>query len=448
MLWRHLGLVRAWSAAGLLIGTMVGASARAEPDDSVPASDTVTRTVRVLDAKKAGDLALDVRGQGQGRVKVAIKNTSEKRLNVVLPPGLVAASALGQGGRAGGGFQNMGLGAAGNREGGFGQFRNAANESGFRSVAVNPESTPHAVTVPVGQTVELMVPAVCLNYGLPTPNARDRFELVDVDDFSRNPRVRKALRSLATYGTSLGTAQAAMWKVCNDLPFEFMLEQTTKIMNPKEIVLAARFVEALDNSNGDGLVDPAYLTEGRLFVQVGGEGALAPDAARLQRELDGLRVLGLPVRVVAADEAPTANAPSLLVQAVLSDGKAGETRGRFLVSQADAASGLWVPVGKAAFREETASSVLDGPTLARALDRELASAFVTVKTLKHATGSTILKVDNRLPFTISGLTLKANGSAAAPTVAFPGLGIGPARSANVAIQAPGGAVVHVELNGL
>ena len=60
----------------------------------------------------------------------------------------------------------------------------------------------------------------------PPPRHRDTFTLMDVDEYSSDPRVRKALRSLATYGTSLGVAQAVMWRVCNDLPFETMVEQS------------------------------------------------------------------------------------------------------------------------------------------------------------------------------------------------------------------------------
>src|SRR5512135_52114 len=100
---------------------------------------------------------------------------------------------------------------------------------------------------------------------------------MDVDEYSPDPRVRKALRSLATYGTSHGTAQAVMWRVCNNLPFEFMAEQTTKVMNVHEIALAARFVAALDASASPDLVDLAYLTEARVFVQVQGDGVLAKD---------------------------------------------------------------------------------------------------------------------------------------------------------------------------
>jgi len=87
MLWRHLCLARAWSAAGLLTCSLFAAQALAEPEEPAPPSGTVTETVRVLDARQAGDVTLEVRGQGQDRVKIAIRNTSSKRLNVVLPPG-------------------------------------------------------------------------------------------------------------------------------------------------------------------------------------------------------------------------------------------------------------------------------------------------------------------------------------------------------------------------
>ncbi len=155
----------------------------------------------------------------------------------------------------GGGLQSMGLGAATNREGAFGEFRATGGPVGLQSIPATDESRSRQVTVPVGETIDLSIPAVCLNFGLPSPTPRDTFTLQDVDDYSSDPRVRKALRSLATLGTSHGVAQAAMWRVCNDLPFETMAAQTGKVMNLQEIALAARFVEALDASNSSGLVD-------------------------------------------------------------------------------------------------------------------------------------------------------------------------------------------------
>ena len=449
MLWRHPCLVRAWSAAGLLTCSLLAtsATARAEPAEPAPTGDdATTQTVSVLDAKKAGDLKVEARGAGDDRVKITLTNASAKRLKVVLPPGLVASSATAQP-RGGGAFQSMGLGSASNRSGAFGAFRgNGSSESGFHSVAVSKADLDDAVAVPAGKSVVLTVTSVCLNFGVRTPNVRDNFEIVDVNDYTADPRARKALRSLATYGTSHGVAQSVMWRVCNDVPFPLMAAQAAKVMNTREIALASRFVEALDASGSSDLVDLSYLNEGRLFVRVVGEGALGKEAERLSGALEGLRVLGLPMRVLEErDSAPAT--PSVLMKVVLTSTQAGETKARVLVSQTDL-EGRWTPLGKTGFTEGSTASVLDGAGLARALDRSVGSAFVTVKTARRATGMTTMKIDNRLPFTLATVTLKTGPSAGAPTVSFRGLGVAPSRSALIPVEAPSATLDHVEFNGL
>ena len=130
MLWRSLSLVRAWSAAGLLSVVSAGLVHAGDPSEPVPSRDSVSETIKVLDGQKSGDLAIEARGRGQSQVHLSIRNTSKKKLNVVLPPGLVAASGVGQ-------LQSMGLGSPKNRPGGFGQFSGGdAGGVGFRSVAI------------------------------------------------------------------------------------------------------------------------------------------------------------------------------------------------------------------------------------------------------------------------------------------------------------------------
>jgi hypothetical protein len=457
MLWRHLCLARAFAVRGLVGGLIfIGASlataqtqapAQRDSELSAPPVAVATDTVDLLGASKAGDIKLVARGQGQERVHLSIRNSSNRRLNVIVPPGLVAASVAGQpGGR--GGLQSMGLGSISNREGAFGEFRAGDAPAGLQSISPSDESRSRVVTVPVGQTIELNIPSVCLNYGLTTPTPRDTFTLMDVGAYSRNPRVQKALRSLGTYGTSQGVAQAVMWRVCNDLPFETMIEQAGKVMNVHEIALAARFVDALDASGSSELIDPAALSQDRVFVQVLGEGALGGDARRLSGQLDGMRVLGLPVRIAESDDLPSAAAPALFLKLILTDAKVGETRGRIVVS---ACSGLesWAPLGKVGFRDTSSISVLDGETLAKAIDRAIASAFVSVKPARRTLGSTTLKVENRLPFTVTNLVVKAGTSPGSPSVPFQGVGVGPARAALLPIQAATATLVeHIELNGL
>ena len=66
----------------------------------------------------------------------------------------------------GGGLQSMGLGSAANRDGAFGEFRGAGGLAGLRLVAAIEEARSREIAVPVGETIELTIPAVCLNFGL------------------------------------------------------------------------------------------------------------------------------------------------------------------------------------------------------------------------------------------------------------------------------------------
>jgi hypothetical protein len=385
-------------------------------------------------------------------VHLSIRNTSQRRLNVVVPPGLVAAAKVGQGAGGGGGrggLQSMGLGVASNQQGAFGDFQGQATVAGLRSIPPSAEPRTRAVAVPVGETIELVIPAVCLNYGLPSPTGRDTLKVMDVDTYTTDPRIRKALRSLATLGTSQGVAQAVMWRLCNDLPFELMAQQTGKVMNLHEIMLAARFVALLEESDSPEMVDPARLSESRIFVRVQGQGVLAREADRLNQQLEGLRLLGLPLQVVATESLPEASAPALALQVVLTEAKTGETRGRILVSSCRESSS-WAPLGQVAFRETSSISVLDGPSLSKAIDHAISGAFVTVKPARRSVGSTTLKVENRLPFTVGRLVVRAGGSAGAPSVPFEAVGVGPGRSMLLPIQAASASLLveHVELNGL
>ncbi len=459
MMRRHLGLVRAFSAAGLMAGMMgMGALATAQTPTTrstaaEPTSrpvDVATETVDLLKASQAGDLAVVARGQGQDHVRLSIQNTSKRRLNVIIPPGLVAANLVGQGaGGAGGrgGMQNMGLGSISNRDGAFGDFQ-AAPRVGLRSVAAVDDRPTHGLAVPVGETLDLSVPAVCLDFGKPAPTGRVKLSLMDVSDFTDDLRVRRALRALATLGTSQGVAQAVMWNLRDDLSFEAMFQQTGKYLNASEVVLAKSFIEALDASSEGDLVDAGTISRDRILVRLRGEGKLAPEASRIASQLEGVRIMGLPVRLVTDNAAPAAGSPSLFLDVLLTEGKVGETRGKVLVGGQTLDQGF-APLGRLEFRENSSASVIDADALAKTLGQTVASAFVTVKTAKKTTTSTTVRVTNRLPFTISSLVLRAGSSAGSPPVSFDALGVGPQRSMLLPVQAAGASLVdRVELNGL
>jgi hypothetical protein len=418
-----------------------------ESDPSTLPSGVETETVDLLRACKAGDLRVAAHGQGQDRVRLSIQNNSSKRLNVVVPPGLVASSAAGQLGRGGGGFQSMGLGMITNRPGSFGRFIRAAGGVGLRSVPVaGTGASGVSVAVPVGETLEVSVPAVCLNYGVDAPTPRDSFTLMDVEEYSTDLRVRKALRSLALLGTSQGVAQATMWRICNDVAFQTMASREGKVINEHEIALATRFVEAVEASTAD-LVDPSLLTEGRIYVQVVAEGPFEADAKRLNDRLEGLRLFGLPITKVDGAEPPSAKAPALFAKITVTTSEIGETRGRVNVGFCSTED-RWRPLGKTPFQDRASLAVLDAESLVQNLESELVRAFVTVAPARRTVSSTTMRVENRLPFTLAAVQLRAGASPGAPTVPFAAVGIGPARSALLPIQAGKAVVLGVDLNGL
>ncbi len=420
-----------------------------DPEPSQAPADRAMETIDLLRGSKTGALNVVARGQGQDRVRLTVGNRTSKRLNVVIPPGLVASAAAGQrgggGAGGGGGLQSMGLGMISNRPGSFGEFRRPGESEPRPVVSTDPAARPF-LTLPAGESLDVLVPAVCLNYGLPTPTPRDRFTLVDVADYSPDPRVRRSLRTLCQIGTSQGVAQAVMWRVCNDLSFEAMAEQAGKVINEQEIALAARFVSVLDGSEGAEIVDDSALLEDRVFVQIEAQGTLASRAAAFSGQMEGLRLLGLPVRVQEQAELPRA-AAALFVRVQLVEGKNREVRGRILASYSTTAD-RWMPLGKASLLDTPPAEALDGKSLLELVDHAMASAFVTVKPARRSVGSTTLKVDNRLPFTLVDVTVKAGNSTGAPPVRFPGLGIGPARSALAPIQAVTATIDRVTLNGL
>ena len=397
-----------------------------------------TETVRILDAKAAGDLVVSVRGAGETHVKFSLQNKTSRRLNVVVPPGLVAAASSGQG------FQSMGLGAVNTTPGSFGAFRDAfGGEAGFRSLPA--EAPPvQGIGVSPDQTVEFLVPSVCLNYGIATPNAKNVFTLMDVADYSPDPRVQKALRSLATLGTAQPVAQAIMWNLCNNRTFEQLATQTVVPFNGYELAQAARFVEVLDNASGD-LVEPAYLQEGRILVRVHGEGPMAKDAARLATGLQSGRLLGLPVRVVEDLVDLPARPGTIVFNVALIGTKPGLTTAR-VTARSASAFGEWHPLAQFVAGWDASSDRLDGDEFATGLDRAIARQFVGVATARRSPGTTTFRITNRLPMTITNATLRVGK--AGDLVTKDALGVGPGRSVQTSVPAASAGIDRVEVNGL
>ena len=144
--------------------------------------------------------------------------------------------------------------------------------------------------------------------------------------------------------------------------------------------------------------------------------------------------MGLPFKAVDAETMPPCSAPALALKVILTEAKTGETRGRIVVN-ACSEPNAWSPFGKVAFRENSSISVVDG-TCPLEGDRSGPRRRVRHGQAGPASvGSTTLKVENRLPFTISNVVVRAGNSSGSPSVPFEAVGVGPARSGLLPIQA-------------
>ena len=411
--------VRQLLFCAVLLATIFPNSAAGEPPEPVPGAKDGSRTARILEARDAGLIEVVARVSGEERIGLTIRNLASQRLQVILPPGMVAVPVAGP-------PRPLGLGDAGNAPGSFGAF-----------------GVERAVAVPVGLAVELSVPAVRLDFGTPGTPEGERLRLIDVADATRNPLARKALRTVAALGTGLGVAQAVAWHAFAGVTFEELARQSTHPLNPDELALARGLFARLGTTEDDRPAPGEAVARERITVQVRGEGALAEEARRLADALEGRRLLGLVAKT--ADSAPAnPNAPALHLEVVLIPGRrSAPTTARVTVRSAPA-GGPWRRLAPAADRAAIPFPDFAGPSPAEALDRALAAAFVSARPIRHAPGLTTLRIDNRLPFTVAGVDLSV-GDAPVPV---PRLGIGPGRHGTAPIQAAKGTVERIELNGL
>jgi hypothetical protein len=122
--------------SAIFLTMVAGSIARAQAPAQKPGADSSQRaatksttvnpddirSVNLLEGLRSGQLAVEAKGTGDGRMTVSVTNRTRKSLRVVLPPGLVASGSSGQfggmGGFGGGGMGGMGGGGMGGFGGG------------------------------------------------------------------------------------------------------------------------------------------------------------------------------------------------------------------------------------------------------------------------------------------------------------------------------------------
>lgn len=99
------------------------------------------------------------------------------------------------------------------------QQRNRGNQPGF----------PMMFNIPPEQVAKITVPAVCLDFGKPTPRAAMKYELTAINDASDKPGVAQLCEMLGDKSVDREAIQLAAWHLNNDVSWEKLSSQRTKV---------------------------------------------------------------------------------------------------------------------------------------------------------------------------------------------------------------------------
>ena len=159
-----------------------------EPTDPLPGPSAGATSVSALRAVKEGLIQSEARGQGDQEVKLTLHNASEQRASRGAPAGPRG------GGRCRSGLPEHGLGSPSSNPGSFGGFppvarprpRKASLDAGY------PGGDEARNPLDAGQTVDVSIPAVCLNFGIRPPRTTTSSISRTWTTTRRNVRARKA----------------------------------------------------------------------------------------------------------------------------------------------------------------------------------------------------------------------------------------------------------------
>lgn len=201
------------SSGGLLVQAIAAPPA---PDSMAEARQN---PLDLFAAEKAGQIEVGLIPRDEKRVTLIVTNKGDKPLAIRIPDAFAGAPVLAQIGLnpAGNGNNNnarapqaLGVGGPGGQP--FGQNNNFNNNGvGFPGGIMN---------VPPGKTVKVRLPAVCLEYGKPTPYPHAPYAAVPLETVSSDPAVKTVVASLGAGSSDQRIAQLAAWNLANGKSWE------------------------------------------------------------------------------------------------------------------------------------------------------------------------------------------------------------------------------------
>jgi hypothetical protein len=210
------------------------------------------QTVDLFDAVRAGQIETQVIPKDSTVCRLLVTNKTQQPLNVRLPAALAAVPVLAQFGpqnppgnnRQGANTPPQPLGVAPI----FGNNNPLNNNRGGPFNVNQPRGFPNnpgpLFNIAPEKVAKLRLPAVCLEFGAPTPRAQMKYELKPLDEVCDKPGVADVVVTLAEEDANQRVVQLAAWHLANGLSWEKLASLRDKAAFGTQATYSAKELQA------------------------------------------------------------------------------------------------------------------------------------------------------------------------------------------------------------
>jgi len=220
-------------------------------------------TVEFFAAKKAGLIDVMFIPRSSKSANIMMKNRTKRKLSVRMPEAFAGVPILGQmggmgmgGGGMGMGGGGMGMGGGGGGQqgmgGGGGGMGMGGGGMGGGGMGMGGGGMGGFQNIEPGRVRKVKVTTVCLEHGKKDPNPRIKYDIVPIENFTRNAQVIELCRMLGSGKLDQMSAQAAAWHLTDKLSWQQLVQKigathlngtSERYFHPNQVAMGMRYVQ-------------------------------------------------------------------------------------------------------------------------------------------------------------------------------------------------------------
>ena len=215
-------------------------------------------TVEFFAAKKAGLIDVMFIPRSSKSANIIMKNRTKRKLNVRMPEAFAGVPILGQMGGMGGmgmGGGGMGMGGGGGQSQGMGGGMGMGGGGmgmGGGGMGMGGGGMGGFQNIEPGRVRKVKVTTVCLEHGKKDPNPRIKYDIVPIENFTRNAQVIELCRMLGSGKLDQMSAQAAAWHLTDNLSWQQLVQKigathlngaSERYFHPNQVAMGMRYVQ-------------------------------------------------------------------------------------------------------------------------------------------------------------------------------------------------------------